>query len=434
VAGARNLRIDQLKLDLRNPRIGDATDQHAAMQALIDDQDYKLANLAENILENGLNPLDRFLVMPDEDRGFIVLEGNRRAAVLKMLVSPTVLTGLDIRPALQKRFEVLAARFDRGSVEPLAGFEVPSRNAGSIWIEQRHRGEDEGRGIVGWSAEAVSRFTGRDPAIQALDFVRKHAELTEHENEALASRFPISTLDRLLSTPAVRKLLGLEIENDKLLTALPAEEAMKPLRRIAVDLATKKVNVTQLKLVKQQVDYVSKLRQEDMPDLGKKARFPRPIDSIFQAQSDAKTTVEKKYNRKASSKITSERAGVVPRFCQLRVTDFEVAKIYNELRRLKPNRFPFAVAALLQLFIERSAKHYLDKKLSPTRLGQHRTVESAITRAAEHMIRQGVGSDHMGRIKNVLDEIKYAAAHVGAESELNRAWDDAQAFLEGVWS
>jgi hypothetical protein len=119
--GPRNLRIDQLKLDLGNPRIGDAANQHGAMQALIDDQDYKLANLAENIVENGLNPLDRFLVMRDEDRAFIVLEGNRRAVALKMLVNPAVLTGLEVRPALQKRFEALAARFDRSSVEPLAG-------------------------------------------------------------------------------------------------------------------------------------------------------------------------------------------------------------------------------------------------------------------------------------------------------------------------
>jgi hypothetical protein len=76
---ARNLKIDQLKLDLHNPRIGMAANQYEAMQQIINDQDYKLGNLAENIIDNNsLNPMDRLLVMKDEDSKYIVLEGNRR--------------------------------------------------------------------------------------------------------------------------------------------------------------------------------------------------------------------------------------------------------------------------------------------------------------------------------------------------------------------
>ena len=72
---AKNLRIDQLKLDLLNPRIGQAADQREAMQQLINDQDSKLANLAENIVDNSsLNPMDRLLVIKDGDGKYIVLE------------------------------------------------------------------------------------------------------------------------------------------------------------------------------------------------------------------------------------------------------------------------------------------------------------------------------------------------------------------------
>ncbi len=60
----RNLRIDQLELDLVNPRISKAADQHEAMQRIIDDQKTKLGNLAESIAEDGLNPMDRFGVVP----------------------------------------------------------------------------------------------------------------------------------------------------------------------------------------------------------------------------------------------------------------------------------------------------------------------------------------------------------------------------------
>jgi hypothetical protein len=252
---------------------------------IIDDQDYKLVNLAENIIDNNsLNPMDRLLVIKDSDGKYIVLEGNRRALALKILANPAVLTGLDVRSALQKRFEAAATRFDKTAIEPLSCFEVAERADASTWIEQRHKSEDEGRGIVGWSAEAIARFTGRDPALQALDFVRQHAELTDSEKTALAGKFPISTLDRLLSTPAVRQKIGVEIKDDKLLTALPAAETIKPLKRIVLDLAEKKINVTQLKKVSQQTDYISQIPPADMPDLSKKETQLRPVEGITQSQ------------------------------------------------------------------------------------------------------------------------------------------------------
>jgi hypothetical protein len=74
---------------------------------------------------------------------------------------------------------------------------------------------------------ALSRFRGRDAALQALDFVISHAELTEAQGFLIAGKFPLTTLDRLLSTPAVRSALGFELVGGKLLTDLPAEEALK---------------------------------------------------------------------------------------------------------------------------------------------------------------------------------------------------------------
>ena len=59
---AKALKIDQLKLDLSNPRISTASSQHDAMQKIIEDQDIKLAYLAENIVdEASMNPMDRLL-------------------------------------------------------------------------------------------------------------------------------------------------------------------------------------------------------------------------------------------------------------------------------------------------------------------------------------------------------------------------------------
>jgi hypothetical protein len=358
---ARALKIDQIKLDLVNPRISPARDQHEAMQRIIEDQGAKLANLADSIVDEGLNPMDRLLVIRSEegDRKYTVLEGNRRAVALKILKNPAILTGLDVRPALQRRLETSARRFDPVSVEPIACFEVPDRASGSTWIEQRHSGEDEGRGIVNWSGLASSRFRGRDPALQALDFVHQHATLTDEQKRILDDgRFPITTLDRLLSTPDVRSRIGFEIKDDKLLTALPPEEAIKPLKRIVLDLAEKKINVTGLKLKTQQINYISNLGRPDTPDLSKRTGQLRPVEGI-----DARD-----FSRAAASQRTrtpavrqAVRNNAIPRACRLNVTNPKIAEIYNELRSLRLGQHPHAIAVLLRVFLETSVDHYLTK-------------------------------------------------------------------------
>lgn len=449
---AKNLKIDQLKLDLLNPRIGKAANQHEAMQAIIDDQDYKLANLAENIVDNNsLNPMDRLLVMKDDDGKYIVLEGNRRALALKLLANPAALTGLEVRPALQKRFEALAARFDKSAIEPLSCFEVEKRADASTWIEQRHKSEDEGRGIVGWSAEAIARFTGRDPALQALDFVRQHADLTDEQKTLLANKFPITTLDRLLSSPAVRDKIGVEIKEDKLLTALPAAEAIKPLKRIVLDLAEKKINVTQLKKVTQQTDYVSKLAPADMPDLSKKGKVVRAVEGITQSQFTPPAPQPAPKTTARAQKIP-ERLVVVPKACRLNVTNNNTLEIYRELSTLKLKQFPNAIAVLLRVFMENSVDHYLEVNKIPLKFRPpkgprdlNKTLETKVKDAIKHMVANGADKKHFDGVARAISDTKHplsidlqhAYVHnryvTPSERDLVVAWDNAQAFFEKIW-
>lgn len=118
----KNLKIDQLELDVLNPRLKKPADQHEAMQQILDDQGVKLGNLAESVVEDGLSPMDRLLVIKSETANgkYTVLEGNRRTLVLKILKNPNVLTGLTVSQGLQKKLERLANGFDTRALEPLA--------------------------------------------------------------------------------------------------------------------------------------------------------------------------------------------------------------------------------------------------------------------------------------------------------------------------
>lgn len=72
---ARNLKIDQIELDLLNPRIKKADDQHEAMQMIIDDQSAKLGNLAESIFAT--QPA-RLIFLPDTNAESGLIRGDSR--------------------------------------------------------------------------------------------------------------------------------------------------------------------------------------------------------------------------------------------------------------------------------------------------------------------------------------------------------------------
>jgi hypothetical protein len=161
------LNAGKLLLDLENPRISKATNQREVLQKLIEDQDLKLVVLAESIVADGLNPMDRWLVIksPTERGMFIVLEGNRRLATIKILQNPAVMNDLEVRSAVKNRLETLSAQFNLKVIEPIDCFDIGERSAATSWLNQRHTGFNSGRGIVDWGGVAAARFRGRDPAL-----------------------------------------------------------------------------------------------------------------------------------------------------------------------------------------------------------------------------------------------------------------------------
>jgi hypothetical protein len=444
---ARELKIDDLLLDVENPRISRAGGQKDALQKIIEDQDIKLVALAQSIVEDGgLNPMDRLLVIqsPDLKDKYMILEGNRRFAAIKILHNPAVLTGLELRAAIQKRFEELAVEFDRTTVEPIDCYEVADRAEGATWIHQRHTGENQGRGIVDWSSVASRRFTGRDPALQALDFVMTHGSLSDDEKKSIEARFPITTLDRLLSTPAVRAKLGLEIIDQKLLTKLPADEVMKPLRRIVRDLASKTVVVTGLKKVGQQVDYVSNLRQ-DLPDLSKGARKPKLVDT-FGVQDFAQQPAPKARPKPKRPK----RKALIPKECRLNVTNAKIEEIFKELRSLSLVDYPHAISVLFRVFLETSVDEYLTRSgitlvVKTSGGDKDKSLRKKVEEGSRHIISNGTPRKHLDGILKAISQ-KENPLNVDTlngyvhnrffsptERDLRVAWDNAQPFFETIW-
>src|SRR5690242_11222372 len=86
-----SIPIGKLLLDLENPRLAQGPEsQRDALHALLRAEGRKTLELARSISESGPNPSERFMVIeaPDQPDRYIVLEGNRRLAALRLLAEP----------------------------------------------------------------------------------------------------------------------------------------------------------------------------------------------------------------------------------------------------------------------------------------------------------------------------------------------------------
>lgn len=445
-----DLKIEQLVLDGDNPRITHAAGQQEALQKVVKDQKMKLVRLAESIVEHGLSPLERLMVLEvnAKPKRYIALEGNRRVTALKLLTNPAAMTGLEMPESMRRSLEKLANIFDKSKIEPISAFEVRSREEGKYWIELRHNGEDEGRGVVSWKPVVAARFRKREPAVQALDLVLEHGGFNEQEAEEIRSKFSLTTLRRVVETQPALALLGLSVKGGQLTTNLTAGEVIKPLRRLVREIAEKQVTSRSFNKGTDIVKHIGGYGKADRADLTKKTT-ERPLEGIQKSEF----TVAPKVPKPRPIRPTSERPNVVPKSCSLNVTDNRIGEIYSELRTLKLAEARNAISVLLRVFLELSVDHFLESKgidlhyTADPKSGKRswKKLDKKLAETVNILIGAGVPAAHFAAVtRSVSDknspmhtELFHRYVHdrfqTPVTTDLIAAWNNAQPLFEKIW-
>lgn len=219
---------NELLLDPANRRLPDDLDveDQAALLRFFDSH-YNLDELAASMVERGFFSTETLLTIPSEEPDKrIVVEGNRRLATLKLLVSEEARGSVDRTDFWAER----AAEFgDRlAELEPIPTFEYETRDELLEYLGFRHV-----TGIVPWTAEAKARHivalvqrgqSFRDVA-RAIgsrqDAVRRQfvawAALTQAEQAGIdvdqAQRF-FGVFYRALQSPGIRRYMRLTEPTD----------------------------------------------------------------------------------------------------------------------------------------------------------------------------------------------------------------------------
>ena len=226
------VEVDGLILDIENPRHEPYKDQREVIEYLCARE--SVLTLANDIVDYGLNPLEQFALLEDGDM-YRVAEGNRRVCALKLLHDPDLAPTRKLRTEFQKLSDEWEDPIDR---VPGVLFEDPKDV--TLWLDRIHAGYAGGRGRKQWNAEQKARNSGYTKNVRAqkvLDAGEARRIITAEQRQGR-----ISTVERYVSNPVFRDMLGLDV-NDPLnvTTTLPEVDFQKVFKKFLVDVANKKV-------------------------------------------------------------------------------------------------------------------------------------------------------------------------------------------------
>jgi len=446
----KNIDVVNLLLDLNNPRFEAQQSQRDALKILAVELGQGLIRLAEHIAQNGTNPSEMPIVIESENGNYIVLEGNRRLAAIKLCSEPKLVDSLNLPSDIAKRLKSVNQKHSSNLPVNLQCAVAPNYDIAKMWIELRHTGHNEGVGIISWNGIAAARFRGESPEIQLLEIV-KESQFLDNETRDKLSKISITNLQRLLNTPEARQILGIDLKAGQIVFLEPddKDDVIGRLAIVISDISNKYIKVTHLDSKDQRVTYATAVSSRNLPLSGEK--IPA---TVIDSQADSKPQAIKTKRQKSTAKI---RKTLIPITLKLNITQVRISRIFDELKRLKINEFENSSAVLLRVFMEMSLNEFARinrirlKKEETDKSGKkterNLTLKERVACIVDYLVDNDPSSKrelHGIRIlvssKDTIFSISNWHEYVHNQhynpiaSELMKIWDNIQPLFEKVWA
>lgn len=440
-----DIEVARLRLDIKNPRLAVVPpSQRDAVSEMAADQGQRLLALCRHIAQNGLNPMERFAVIADDEGAemYNVLDGNRRLAALRVLENPELLKGKVSEAALKRLKE------DAESFAPV--IEVPcvifaTSEDADPWILLMHQSGHDGAGSVEWTNQQKARHRERmgskEPHLQILDFVTAESK-SDLSGPTVAKiergKYPLSTLERVIQTPAVRQRLGIDVVGGEVVTRYPKPEVLRGLRRVVDEIGSGAVKVGQLMTIEDRIGYVGGFARTDLPTTASAGDKAAPL-------TQAPDKVKPKPPGSRDMPAGDARQKLIPGSFTARIPVTRINDIYRELKqKLNADNVPNATGVLFRVFLELSVDDYfgrhgvsrpsrdnLNKKLEAA--AQHLEDQGLIGKKALTGVRAAIAGDSIG-VTTVLNALVHNPDMTITGNELKSIWTRFEPFVQALWA
>ena len=367
----KRLSVSSLLPDEKNPRLGNDSSARSPREIIqyLFDHDGAL-EVAESIAAYGYFESEPLLAIRS-GRHFIVVEGNRRLAALKVLREPHLLTGQQ-----RRRIEVLNKKTDLEAISRVPVTIAPNRRATDPVVAVRHVGTP----VRAWQAANRAKFvldkldegyTNKDlneelgfseKDIQSARRTRAISEMTRVLDvpEAVKEKIDnprvklFSTLERVVDSTVGRKFLKLEPNAEHGLRGLTTiDEFKRAFSQLVSDIALQKETSRSLNNNEDIRDYFERRNPSAAAEEKQGSFVP---DDIILGQSTGSTEP-----RKPVIRTRRKNPSIIPSSLKVKHGHERLVDIRGELIKLKRRTYPNAGAVLLRVFLEIAIKDYLDR-------------------------------------------------------------------------
>ncbi|MHB8277986.1 MAG: ParB/Srx family N-terminal domain-containing protein [Candidatus Humimicrobiaceae bacterium] len=403
-----SVNVANLFLNLNNPRLENtAENQRDAIIKIIEEQKDKLVNLASDIVAHGLNAMERIAVTKIDENTFIVREGNRRIAAIKLLAQPNLIEGQSKN--IFEKFKQLNKKYMSAPIFDVDCVLYENENLLNRFIEIKHTGENDGIGIATWDVIQKRRFKetlGKHSiATKAINFILDCNEIDD-EIKTNIHHMIITNFERLIGDPYVRKELGISAsKNGPFVVDLVNYETFSLFIYVIRDLIfNKSFNVRQIYYREDRRNYIEEVRKilsvkntnsklfnkdfdESNNNFGNKKRNSKNLTYITSDQRQdliGQTTVNQgtviPAKEQGKNKLSNKRKTLIPSSCKINIKHSRLNKIYHELCKLEVKYYPNACSVIFKTFIELSVDVYAKSKdiqnYDPTKLNLAKKIEA----------------------------------------------------------
>jgi len=356
---ARNLPVKKLKLDLHNHRMVEQSSESGAVENMIALADDRFWALIESIADSGYLPTENIIVQ-EVGREYLVREGNRRIAALKLLHGYMPIDDISPPRHIAEKAASLTSEWKKANTDvPCAIFTVAEEKTVDKIVSLAHA-KSEKAGRDPWQQVARARHnrdkqSGSEPALDLLEsFLRHTRSLATTTRERWGGAYPLSVLLDAIKKVAPR--LGF-VSSRELAAAYPKVKHRADLDRLITDIGHGQVSHT----------YTRSASRDFLADYG----FPDASTSTAgrgdatkgaaaaaTAAGSAKKKAKATYATNDPRSVTQLLRGFSPRgpHREKLVTLIKEAKSLD--LAVTPHAFAFVVRAILEISVKAYCKQH----------------------------------------------------------------------------
>ena len=358
----KKIKIQDLLINLKNPRFVPTHNQSEALDKMISEKGKELKKLAEDISNNGISPIKRFIVIQKGEK-FYPADGNRRLIAIKLLQNPKLAP-----EKLQKYFEGLSKTAKIPKYVDCAVFD--NEKDARPWIILEHYGKMHGAGTVTWGAIEKRRY---ETSKRMIEGIFKYAD----DNKILRENISVTTLERIFGIDEIQKMIGISFNENNLNCVKTKKDVNSHLTKIFTAVYNKDIDSRKANSKKDAIKIISKLL--DIP-------FPITKDGDGE-QTKGKPT--------RTAKPSTDRKHLIPKTCNLNIKPAKIKNVYVELKEKLilndgPKSTPIAAAVIFRVFLEVSVTWYLKDKINFNNEGA--SLNDKLKKVASYMQEQNIAT------------------------------------------